>query len=397
MSGGQEYRGAGGFVIVTYILEWCLLGSVLAATYPIVLYPVIMAVIAALRPRPVHRAGITPAVSIVIPAYNEAKCIADTIENKLTQDYPPEKREIIVVSDASDDGTDEIVARYLDRGVKLLRRETRQGKAVALNEAIAQSRGELIVFSDANSIFDRDAVRLLAENFADAKVGYATGVLEYIHQGETSGRGSGAYMRYENWLRRIESRAGSIIGVNGGVGAMRRDLYQTVPSNQMTDFVLPLGVIASGYRVIFDERVHSREDANHQLKSEFRMRVRVGLRALHAMAHVRQDLSVFRSPLAVFCIVSHKVFRYCSFIFLAIALAVGCILAGRSEPFRVLLECQIAFYGLALVGLAGRLPAVLKRLTALPAWFVVTNVAFGVAALRFMRGQSVAIWKPRGG
>lgn len=384
-------------MIITYILEWCLLGSVLAAMYPIVVYPLILAVIAALRPRPVHRAGITPAVSIVIPAHNEAKCIAETIENKLTQDYPPEKREIIVVSDASDDGTDEVVARYLERGVKLLRREKRQGKAAALNEAIAQTRGELIVFSDANSIFDRDAVRLLAENFADARVGYVTGVLEYIHRGETSGRGSGAYMRYENWLRRIESRAGSIIGVNGGVGAMRRDLYQAVPSNQMTDFVLPLRVIAAGYRVIFDERVHSCEEANQELKSEFRMRVRVGLRALHAMAHVRKDLSAIHSPLATFCIVSHKVFRYFSFAFLAIALAANCMLAGRSEPFRVLLECQIAFYGLALAGLVGGLPVALKKLTALPAWFVVTNVAFGVAALRFVRGESVTTWKPRAG
>ncbi len=382
---------------MTYILEWCLLGSVLAAMYPIVGYPLIMAVIAGLRPRAVRRADFTPTVSVVIPAYNEAKCIAGTIENKLAQDYPPEKREILVVSDASDDGTDEIVSRYRDRGVKLLRREKREGKAAALNEAVSRAAGELIVFSDANSVFDTDAVRRLAESFADPGVGYVTGVLDYQHRGGTSGRGSSTYMRYENWLRRIESRAGSIIGVNGGIGAMRRTLYRPVPSNQMTDFVLPLKVIAAGYRVIFDERVHSCEDANHGMKSEFRMRVRVGLRALHALAYVRQDPNALRSPLAVFCVISHKLFRYLSFVFLGLALAANVVLAGRSEPFRILLECQIVFYALAFAGLTRGLPKLLQKLTALPTWFVMTNVAFGVAALRFLRGESLATWKPRAG
>lgn len=379
------------------LLECALLASILAAIYPIVGYPLVLGAIAVFRPRPVRRADITPSVSILIPAYNEADCIAATIENKLGQDYPADRLEITVVSDASDDGTDAIVTRYCGRGVKLLRRQQRQGKAAALNEAVSQATGEIIVFSDANSTFAPDAVRRLIENFADPRVGYVTGNLEYRHSGETSGRGSGAYMRYENWLRRIESRAGSVIGVNGGVDAMRRALYRDVPADQITDFVLPLRVIAAGYRVVFDERAQSHERANTEMASEFRMRVRVALRALNGLAHVRQALDFFRRPLAAFCIVSHKILRYASFAFLALALALNAILAGHSPAFAGLLVCQIAFYSLALAGLSGALPGSLRRLTALPTYFLVSNVAFGIAALRFARGETVVTWKPRAG
>lgn len=378
-------------------LEWCLFAAVLGAIYPIVGYPLALGLLAVIRPRPVRRGRFTPTVSILIPAYNEAACIAATVENKLTQDYPGDLVEVIVVSDASDDGTDAVVESFADRGVTLLRRPVRRGKAAALNEAVLHARGEIIVFSDANSQFALDAVRLLVENFADSQVGYVTGSLEYVHAGETSGRGSGAYMRYENWLRRLESRVGSIIGVNGGVDAMRRALYRPVAADQITDFVLPLRVIAAGYRVVFDERARSAEAANTELTSEFRMRVRVALRALRGLAHVPEALSVVRSPLAAFCIVSHKVLRYSTFAFLAAALILNGMLSGRSHLLATLMVLQLVFYGVALVGMARALPKVVRRVTSLPAYFLLSNIAFGIAALRFVRGDAMTTWKPRAG
>lgn len=381
----------------TVVLEWCLLAAIAAAIYPIVGYPLLLAVIGVLRPRPVRRASFTPSVSVLIPAYNEADCIGATIDNKLAQDYPAERLEILVISDASEDGTDAIVTGYAARGVKLLRREKREGKAAALNEAVSRATGEIMVFSDANSTFAPDAISRLMENFADPRVGYVTGNLEYRHEGELSGRGSGAYMRYENWLRRLESRVGSVIGVNGGVDAMRRDLYRPVPASQITDFVLPLRVVAAGMRVIFDERAHSQEAANTEVAAEFRMRVRVALRALHGLVHVRAALNVFRRPLPAFCILSHKILRYLSFVFLALALALNAALATHSPVFAALLVCQAVFYALALAGLSRRLPNGLRLLTALPTYFVMSNVAFGIAALRFARGETMATWKPRAG
>ena len=378
-------------------LEWSLLAVIVAAAYPIVGYPLVLSAIALLRPRPVTRGEWTPSVTILVPAYNEAACIAGTIENKLALDYPAERLEITVVSDASEDGTDDIVRRYADRGVKLLRTAVRQGKAAALNEAIRHANGEIVVFSDANSTFAVDAVRRMVENFTDPRVGYVTGNLQYLHGEEASGRGSGAYMRYENWLRRIETRVDSVIGVNGGVDAMRRRLYAAVPADQITDFVLPLRVIAAGFRVVFDERVHSSERANQELGSEFRMRVRVALRALRGLVYMRQALNVVRAPLPAFCIFSHKILRYLSFLFLAGALIINAILAARNPSYIPLLLLQVAFYALALLGLTRNLPGALRRLTALPTYFLVSNVAFGIAALRFARGDVVATWRPRAG
>lgn len=378
-------------------MEWLLVGAIAAALYPLVGYPLLLQAIALVRPRPVLRQIFTPRVTILIPAFNEAACIAATVENKLAQDYPRELLEIIVVSDASDDGTDAIVATYAARGVRLLRRERREGKAAALNEAIKLARGEILIFSDANSCFATDAVRRLAENFADPDVGYVTGKLEYLHTGATSGRGSSAYMRYENWLRCLESGVGSVIGVNGGIDAMRSGLYQSVPAEQITDFVLPLRVIASGHRVVYDERARSQEEANTELASEFRMRVRVALRALNGLVYVRSALNPRRAPLAAFSIVSHKVLRYFSFLFLATALICNVALARHGHWFAWLLLCQLLFYAIALAGLSRRMPETLRRVAAVPTYFVVSNVAFGIAALRFARGDVVSTWRPRAG
>jgi cellulose synthase/poly-beta-1,6-N-acetylglucosamine synthase-like glycosyltransferase len=379
-------------------LEWAFISLIAAAVYPVAGYPLILSIVACLRPRPIRLCEFTPKVSILIPAYNEAQCIADTIQNKLDQDYPADRLEIIVVSDASNDSTDDVVSRYAGRGVKLLRRSIHEGKAAALNAAVRHASGEIVVFSDANSEFAPDTVRRLMEDFCDASVGYVTGSLEYMHGGGTSGRGSGAYMRYENWLRRIETRVGSVIGVNGGVDAMRRHLYRAdVAPDQITDLVLPLRVIASGYRVVYDERARSREHANEELSSEFRMRVRVALRALRGLVYVHEAVNVFRAPLPAFCILSHKVLRYLSFAFLLGALIVNGLLAVRETFYGALFFGQAVFYALALVGLSNNLPAAFRRLTALPTYFLVSNVAFGVAAVRFARGDVVATWRPRAG
>jgi cellulose synthase/poly-beta-1,6-N-acetylglucosamine synthase-like glycosyltransferase len=379
------------------LLEGLLGAAAAAAVYPLVGYPLVLQVIAALRPRPVARQAYVPKVTILIPAYNEEECIAATVENKLEQDYPRDQLQVIVVSDASTDGTDGIVARYAPQGVQLLSRATRQGKAAALNEAVRHAHGEILVFSDANSAFAPDAVRRLAENFADPRVGYVTGSLQYTHAGNASGRGSSAYMRYENWLRRLESRVDSVIGVNGGVDAMRRGLYRDVPADQITDFVLPLQVIAAGFRVVFDERAHSRERANQEMGSEFRMRVRVALRALRGMIYARGALNVTRTPVPAFCIVSHKILRYLGFLFLGSALILNAVLVTHGVTFALLLLAQLFLYLCALLGLVRGLPRPLRALTALPTYFVMSNAAFAVAALRFARGDTLAVWKPRAG
>jgi cellulose synthase/poly-beta-1,6-N-acetylglucosamine synthase-like glycosyltransferase len=380
------------------LLATLCVGSLILALYPLLGYPLLIELLGWLRPRPVARQPYSPSVTVLVPAYNEAEVIAQTIENLLLQRYPAGQLQIIVVSDGSDDGTDDIVRRYAARGVQLLRREPRRGKAAGLNAAMQQARGEVIVFSDANARFAPDAVAMLAENFADPRIGYVTGQLNMLHRaGNQTGEGASGYIRYENRLRVAESRAGSVIGVNGGVDSMRRVLYRDVPDDQITDFVLPLQVIAAGYRVVYDPRACSSEEANEELGSEFRMRVRVALRALRGLWYMRRVLNPFVYPLAAFCVISHKLLRYLTFLFLIAAFLSSALLAGRSPAFRLLLELEIVALALAAVGLLRGLPSGVRRITGLASYFLVSNAAFAVATLRFLRGESMATWRPRGG
>jgi len=376
--------------------KFCLFISIGLAIYPLVGYPAIVKLISMIRRCPVRRGPHDPQVTVLVPAYNEVTGIAANLECLCAQDYPVEKLQIIVISDASDDGTDEVVRSFAERGVHLLRQPARAGKAAGLNAGIRMARGEIIVFCDANARFAADAVRRLAENFADAKVGYVTGHLTLRSSGPGTSGGS-AYLTYENLLRTLETRAGSVIGVNGGVDAMRKSLYFDIPADQISDFVLPLGVIRAGYRVVYDARARSEEDANEDSGTEFRMRVRVALRALRGLAYMRGAMNPLRVPLSAFFILSHKILRYLTFLFLAAALIANIVLAMHSIFYATLLGLQLACYALALLGLCRGLPIARSRLAVLPGYFLASNAAFAVAAIRFLRGDVVATWKPRSG
>lgn len=365
--------------------------------YPANVYPALVYLMGLIRPRRVKQRPCLPFVTILIPAFNEAKNITATIQNKLHQDYPRDRFEIIVISDGSTDGTDELVSEFASSNVNIIRRERRQGKAAALNEGVRHALGEILVFSDANSLFAPDAVRRLVENFADPEVGYVTGNLTYQKQGSgITGNGCSAYMRFENALRILETRAGSIIGVNGGVDAIRRELYAEVPQQLITDFVLPLQVISTKHRVVYDERAHSCELANSELGSEFHMRVRVGLRALQGISYMRGLCNPFKYPWPAFSLISHKVIRYFGFVFLLIAFLTNIVLVS-SPRYAAFFITQAIAYLLGLLGLCKKLPSLLRRLTLIPAYFLMTNFAFAVAAFKFLQGKTMATWQPRAG
>lgn len=376
------------------IIFW---SAVFAILYPYLIYPALIALAGFIRPHIVRRRAWTPTVTVLIPAYNEADCIAATIANKLEQDYPSDRLQIIVVSDGSTDDTDVIARGFATHGVELLRRERREGKAAALNEAMRHATGEIVVFSDANSLFARDAIRRMVENFADPDVGYVTGNLHFNARGNsaTSG-GNNAYMSYENLLRMMETRVGSVIGVNGGVDAIRRNLYEDIPRNLITDFVLPLHVISRNRRVVYDERARARETANDELGSEFRMRVRVALRALQGLMYMRQLLNPLNYPGTAVRLISHKLLRYLAFVFLPIAFVTNMMLVA--EPAYALLgTAQVLIYTLAVIGLKPGLSRALHRLTVVPTYFLVTNVAFTIATIKFLLGETMATWQPRAG
>lgn len=359
-------------------------------------YPLLASLLAALVGRPVRKADITPRVTVLTAAYNEAACIGRTVQNKLDQDYPPGLLDVIVVSDESTDGTDEIVAALGPR-VQLIRQSPRAGKTAALNLAVPRAAGEIIVFSDANSMYAPDSIRRLVSNFADPAVGYVTGKMLYVNEdGSLVGDGCSAYMKYENWLRASESRLAAVIGVDGGVDAVRRSAYRPMRADQQPDFVLPLNVAAQGYRVVYEPEARLHESALSEHDAEYRMRVRVTLRALWALWDMRRLMNPLRHGLLAFQIISHKLLRYLAFLPLLAAFATSWLLAAQDRLMLLAALVQTGVYVLAGIGWAshGRSRSFL---VGFPYYFVLLNIACAQAVIKFIDGHRQAIWAPRTG
>ncbi|MBI2413185.1 MAG: glycosyltransferase family 2 protein [Deltaproteobacteria bacterium] len=373
-------------------------GSLLLAGYVYFIYPVIATLLAGALKRRVNKGRITPRVSIVIAAFNEEAHIGATIENKLKLDYPKDRLEIIVASDGSTDATDGIVKGYADRGVRLIRQEKRQGKTAALNMAVPMATGEIIVFSDSNSIYAPGALRELVSNFADPTVGYVTGKMVYVNNdGSVIGDGCSAYMKYENWLRALETSLGSVVGVDGGIDAVRKSLYSAMRPDQIPDFVLPLKVVEKGYRVVYDPEALLNENSLGASSDEYRMRVRVSLRSLHALRDMRHLLNPAKYGLFSWQLLSHKVLRYGVFAFLGAMYVLNLALAGE-VLYRTVFVLQNLFYASALAGLYieknGRKNV---RLFYIPFYFCVINLAAAHAFWKFLHNEKQAVWVPRKG
>jgi cellulose synthase/poly-beta-1,6-N-acetylglucosamine synthase-like glycosyltransferase len=372
--------------------------SLLSVVYVYAGYPLMIFCLSLLIKRPVQYGNYKPSVTVLIAAYNEEHSINETILNKLELDYPADKLEIIVISDGSTDSTDAIVEKHLDRGVRLLRQEPRAGKTAALNKAVKEAKGEILVFADANSLYERDALLRLMRNFADPSVGYVTGKMVYTNaDGSLSGDGCSAYMKYENLLRLYETRVHSVVGVDGGIDAVRKNLYTDMRPDQLPDFVLPLRVVGQGYRVVYEPGAVLRESALESGADEYRMRVRVSLRALWALWDLKCLLNVFRYGIFSWQVLSHKVLRYLAILFLAGMLLSSAALSCESRFYTAALLLQTAFYGAALSSLI--FPELFGKIKLLyvPYYFTLINIASGHALLKFLTGRKQVLWTPRKG
>jgi len=359
-------------------------------------YPLLVWLLGRLWGRPVRKRQTQPSVSIVIAAYNEEAAIARTIQNKLDLDYPKEKLEIIVVSDGSTDRTDKLARQFAPLGVVVLRQQPRNGKSAALNLAAEHARGDVLVFSDANSIYEATAVRHLVANLTDPSVGYVTGTLAYLSSTQSmTADGCGLYMKYENFVRRSETRTGSIVGVNGGIDAMRRSLYQALKPDDLPDLVLPLSVVERGYRVVYEPSAMLAETPLGSPRDEYRMRVRVSLRALWTVVEMRNLLNVRRFGFYALQLVSHKLLRYLAFAFMLLLYGASLWLWRVTPLYGFALAVQTVGVLLAVVGFYAARNNAPNRLFAVPFYFVLVNCAALHACWRFLNRERPRVWTPR--
>ena len=361
-------------------------------------YPLLVLVLSWLRPRPVHTAATVPRVTIIIPAFNEAACIRSTLENKLALDYPADHLELLVVSDASTDDTEAIVQEYAGPRVHLIRQDQRQGKTAALNRAVQVATGEILVFSDANSLYASNALRFLMENFADPSVGYVTGRMVY-RATSFSGTAQGCmrYMDYEHLVRLAETRLGSVVGVNGGIDAIRKSLYIAMRPDQLPDFVSPLHVVSAGFRVVYECRAELSEAALSRPADEYRMRVRVSLRTLCALRDMKHLFDPQRYGAFAWQLTSHKLLRYLAFIPGFILLAANAALFASHPGYTLIFFLQAAFYLAAVCGWALDSRGVSVLPLRLAFYFCLVNVAALQAFLSFLGGKRQVVWAPRTG
>ena len=377
------------------IAEIILLLSAGALLYTYAGYPLLVAAVSRLRPRPVRRMDWTPSVSVIITAYNEERDLAAKLENTLALDYPRNLLEVIVASDCSSDRTDVIARGFSGRGVRLHRQEARLGKTAAQNAAVLLARGEIVLFSDATTMYRPDVLRVMTPNFADPEVGCVAGRLVYVDASDSHvGRGARSYWGYETFIKRHESRVWSLIGASGCLYAVRRSAYVPLYHEACSDFIIATKMIEQGLRAVFEPDAVAIEETNNRADKELRMRVRVITQTFTDLWRHRAMMNPLRSGFYAVQLFSHKVLRYLVPAFLLLILAASALLAATSWLYAALFAAQVCFYVAAAVPAALERVGVHNRLLALPQYFVLANLASLLACYKFLSGERYARWEP---
>ncbi len=350
------------------------------------------------RRRRVRHGSATPRVSLVVAAHNEESGIEAKIRNALDLDYPIDQLEILIASDGSTDGTNEIAARFAERGVSLLSLP-RVGKVQALHEAVLESTGEVLLFSDANTLLDAKAVRRIVRNFADPEVGGVCG--NQVHARErhedSSGDGESLYWRYDKWLKARESHTGSIVSADGAIYAIRRDLYRR-PSDPAAndDFAISTQVVRDRYRLVFEAEALAFEGTPGRAGDEFGRKVRIVSKGFWSILAVRELLNPFRFGFYSVVLFTHKVLRRLTPLFLVGALAGSLIKVTDGPIYALSVGAQAGFYTLAAVGWLLRSSRFGRsRIVAVPFFFCLANAAALVGLIDVVRGKRVAAWQPK--
>jgi glycosyltransferase involved in cell wall biosynthesis len=379
------------------VLFW--VGAFLAV-YSYLVYPVLLmslqrvsqAIPAARAVSGTPSTATAPPVTVIVAARNEQARIAEKLENTLALEYPSGSFDVLVASDASSDATDEIVAGFAQRRVKLVRSPERKGKEHAQGLAIQAATGSLLVFTDAATRLRPDAIRLLVEDFGDPTVGAVSSEDELVSP-DGQVRGEDAYVRYEMALRRLESRAAGLVGLSGSCFAVRKEVCARWRCDTPSDITAALLCAKTGLRAISDDRVKSiYQDLKDEMK-EFQRKKRTIIRGMTAVWELREALNPFRYGLFSFQVWSHKILRWLVPVGMLLSLACSAALARDSALYGWLLALQLAGYAAAIVAfVSGAARRIMPLRIAL--YFLLANVATAAALWDFLRGVRIVTWNP---
>jgi len=369
--------------------------SLIFVVYTYFGYPVLLVIMAKLLGKPLDKKDFTPSVTMIIAAHNEEQTIRNKLENALDMDYPKGKFDIIVMSDGSSDRTDDIVLEFFNRKVRLIRVPERNGKAHAINTAVPETQGEIILFADARQYYDKNAIIELVRNFNDSKVGAVSGELYLVnHDGRGVGEGVGTYWKYEKLLRKMESRLYSTSGATGAIYAIRKELYRQIPDDTiLDDVVIPMNIVLSGYRVVFEENAKAYDKVASTAKQELTRKIRTLCGNYQMLFRMPILFNPFKNKV-FFQFVSHKVFRLLV-PFALILILISSAILSQEIFYKIMLILQMCLYTSAIVGhyLSKTKPSFISRLFGVPYTFVVLNYAALAGLYRFITHKQKSTWE----
>jgi cellulose synthase/poly-beta-1,6-N-acetylglucosamine synthase-like glycosyltransferase len=372
--------------------------GLLGPLYAYVIFPAAMALVARQT-----RARLAPAaarpeprrpVTIVVPAHNEERSLEGKLRNVLASDYPRALLDVIVVSDASTDGTDDIARAFEDDGVRLIVQERRRGKTAGLNRALTVARGEIVVFTDANALYPPEAVGFLTRAFDDPAVGLVTGSTRYVARAGGIVEATNAYTRMERVIKTAESRWGCSVGADGAIFAVRRSLYRPLRDDDINDFVIPLSVIEQGRRCVFVDDAFCIEQPGRSVDSEFRRQARITNRTIRALWRHAGLLNPLRGGPFAFFLFSHKAIRFLVPALLTLA-AASLTLLARTHVWAAAALVAAAVGGALAIGSRGTrvVRSRVGRVLALVDLFLTINAAVAEGWWRFLRGRTDVVWQ----
>ncbi|WP_207425566.1 glycosyltransferase family 2 protein [Pedobacter sp. SYSU D00535] len=338
-----------------------------------------------------------PSCTLVVAAYNEEGFIREKIANTLALNYPPSKLELLFVTDGSNDKTPDIISEYPQ--IRLMHKPERNGKIAAVHRAVNEITSDVIVFTDANTFLNKDALINICRHYADEKVGAVAGEKRVLadEQADASAAGEGFYWKYESTLKKWDSELYSVVGAAGELFSVRRNLYKPVSKDAiLDDFMISMLIAKQGYRIVYEPEAYATETASEDVSEELKRKVRIAAGGIQSIIWLKSLLNIFKYPMLSFQYISHRVLRWTVTPFLLIlVLILNVLIAAKTTTwfYILLLAGQVLFYGLAFVGYIFEKKQLRIKVLFIPYYFCVMNYAVIAGINRYFRKQQSSAWE----
>lgn len=381
------------FWISLFVIFYAFLG------YGVVLY-VLMRIRIALKGRrkKEDETAITewPTVTLIVAAYNEAAYMDEKIANTLQLDYPADKIHFLFVTDGSTDATPAIIEKY--PGIELMHKPERNGKIAAVHRAMGQVKTEIVVFTDANTALNKQAIKRICRHYQDEKVGAVSGEKRVqVDEVSDATAGEGVYWKYESKLKAWDSELYSVVGAAGELFSVRTALYQPVPPDTiLDDFMISLLIAEKGYRIVYEPDAYASETSSASIGEELKRKIRISAGGIQSITRLTSLMNPFRFPVLSFQYISHRVLRWTVVPFLMILvflLNIAIVATGGAGIYLLILVMQVLFYGASLLGWLMEKKQLRMKLLFVPYYFCMMNYAVIAGIRRFYAGKQSAAWE----